>query len=84
MCLLFAGWLLARRIVPADALASAWIVVSLVDPTSIFEPGCQLSFLCILVLHRIGMLREGRNHLPWTIKIPRACSVSLIRPGLSG
>ncbi len=60
-CSLFGGWILARRFVQANSLALAWIVVLWFNPTNIFDPGCQLSFLCILVLYRFGMLWEQQR-----------------------
>ncbi len=42
---------LRRRTLPANLFALSWLAVALVDPTDIFTPGCQLSFLSVAVLY---------------------------------
>ncbi|HYV35421.1 MAG TPA: ComEC/Rec2 family competence protein [Gemmataceae bacterium] len=45
------GGLLARRpLVRANIFALAWLVVALLNPTDLFNMGCQLSFLAVAVL----------------------------------
>jgi competence protein ComEC len=45
------GALLLRRPTQrANLLALSWLVVAAVNPTDIFDPGCQLSFLSVAVL----------------------------------
>jgi competence protein ComEC len=43
--------LLRRRTNPANTLALAWIVVAILNPTDVFNTGCQLSFLCVALLY---------------------------------
>jgi competence protein ComEC len=42
---------LRRRTPPANLFALSWLAVAIYDPTDIFSPGCQLSFLSVAVLH---------------------------------
>ena len=42
--------MLRRRPLPANLFALSWLAVGLLDPTDIFTPGCQLSFLSVAVL----------------------------------
>jgi competence protein ComEC len=42
--------ILLRQVSPANAFAFGWIGVILVNPTDIFNAGCQLSFLAVAVL----------------------------------
>jgi competence protein ComEC len=42
---------LRRRTSPANTLALAWIVVAILNPTDVFNTGCQLSFLCVALLY---------------------------------
>ena len=44
------GMMLGRRVLPANVFALAWIGVLLVNPTDIFNTGCQLSFLAVAML----------------------------------
>jgi competence protein ComEC len=44
------GVFLYRPVLPANLFALAWIVVGLVNPTDLFDPGCQLSFLSVAVI----------------------------------
>lgn len=50
VCALCGGMLLRRRVLSASSFALAWIVVVIANPTDIFSPGCQLSFLAVAVL----------------------------------
>ncbi|MCI0464368.1 MAG: ComEC/Rec2 family competence protein [Gemmataceae bacterium] len=46
------GALMLRRPVPAaNSFALAWMAVALLDPTDVFDAGCQLSFLGVAVLY---------------------------------
>jgi competence protein ComEC len=58
---IFLAWIPRRRTMPANLLALAWLVVAALNPMDLFSPGCQLSFLCVLVLHRLGLLLEMQN-----------------------
>jgi competence protein ComEC len=42
---------LRRRTSSANTLALAWIVVAVLNPTDVFNTGCQLSFLCVAILY---------------------------------
>jgi competence protein ComEC len=44
---------LRRPVLHANLFALAWLVVVLVDPSSAFEPGCQLSFLSVAILAHV-------------------------------
>lgn len=44
------GVLLQRPTLPANTFALAWLGVALANPTDLFNPGCQLSFLAVAVL----------------------------------
>ena len=44
------GPTLRCRPLPANLFALSWLAVGLLDPTDIFTPGCQLSFLSVAVL----------------------------------
>jgi competence protein ComEC len=43
--------LLRRPALTANAFALAWIVVAAVNPSDLFDTGCQLSFLAVAVLY---------------------------------
>jgi competence protein ComEC len=52
MVLAFCGGLLLRRpVLASNSLALAWLVVLLINPASLAEPGCQLSFVSVAVLY---------------------------------
>jgi competence protein ComEC len=51
VCVLCGGIVLRRPALFANALALAWLVVGLLNPTDLFTLGCQLSFLAVAVLH---------------------------------
>jgi competence protein ComEC len=51
VCVVCGGILLRRPVHPVNTLALAWLIVALLNPTDIFTPGCQLSFLAVAVLH---------------------------------
>lgn len=44
---------LRRRVNPLNALALAWIVVAMINPSDLANTGCQLSFLAVLALMTI-------------------------------
>lgn len=50
VCVVCGGYLLRRPGMPANSFALAWIVVALLNPTDLFNSGCQLSFLSVAVL----------------------------------
>ena len=50
--LLYSGGVLLRRpVMPANVLAFAWLGVTVLNPTDLFNTGCQLSFLAVAVLY---------------------------------
>ncbi len=44
------GWMLRRPVHPANTFALAWLAVLAWNPTDLFTPGFQLSFLSVFVL----------------------------------
>lgn len=51
MMLAFCGGLAMRRqVLPANALALSWLFVAALNPTDVFNSGCQLSFLSVALL----------------------------------
>jgi competence protein ComEC len=46
----YGGFWFRRVLLPANSFALAWLLVCLIDPTTIFYGGCQLSFLASGVL----------------------------------
>jgi competence protein ComEC len=56
ICAFYGGFLLHRTVLPANSYALAWLLVVLLNPTNVFGPGCQLSFLAVALLYW-GMLR---------------------------
>lgn len=51
--------LLTRKAFAANALALAWIIVVLLNPGEVFNPGCHFSFMAVIILHWIvGPLRH--------------------------
>jgi competence protein ComEC len=50
VCVVCGGIILRRPVIPANALAFAWLIVIGVNPTDVFTAGCQLSFLSVFVM----------------------------------
>jgi competence protein ComEC len=50
VCAVCGGLILRRRTMPANLLALAWLAVAAINPMDLFSPGCQLSFLSVIVL----------------------------------
>jgi competence protein ComEC len=50
VCALCGGLLFRRPVMQANALALAWLIVVLINPTDAFNTGCQLSFLTVAIL----------------------------------
>lgn len=46
--------LLRRTSTPMNTLALAWLVVFAINPADVFQTGCQLSFLAVLVLQEVA------------------------------
>jgi competence protein ComEC len=51
VCVFCGSLILRRRVLPANSFALAWLIVALLNPTDLFTPGCQISFLSVAVLH---------------------------------
>ena len=51
VCAYCGGMLLGRPAIAANAFALGWLVVALLNPTDLFNTGCQLSFLAVAVLY---------------------------------
>jgi competence protein ComEC len=49
-CAVCGGILLRTRALPANTFSLAWLIVLGINPTDLFTPGFQLSFLCVAVL----------------------------------
>ncbi len=47
------GILLRRQSQPVNTLALAWLVVIIINPADLFDAGCQLSFLAVLVMYQV-------------------------------
>ena len=50
VCAACIALVLRRRTLPANLFALSWLAVALLDPADIFSPGCQLSFLSVVIL----------------------------------
>jgi competence protein ComEC len=50
VCAACGALVLRRRTLPANLFALSWLAVALLNPTDIFSPGCQLSFLSVAIL----------------------------------
>jgi competence protein ComEC len=55
VCTFCLGVMLGRRAQPLNSLALAWLVTIVFNPPDIFETGCQISFLGVLVLFQVVM-----------------------------
>jgi competence protein ComEC len=51
VCAACGALILRRRTLPANLFALAWLTVALLNPTDLFDQGCQLSFLSVAVLY---------------------------------
>jgi competence protein ComEC len=51
VCVAAGGLMLRRPGLPANSFALAWLTVAALNPTDIFNAGCQLSFLSVAVLY---------------------------------
>jgi competence protein ComEC len=51
VCVVAGGMFLRRPVVPANSFALAWIMIAALNPTDLFNAGCQLSFLSVAVLY---------------------------------
>lgn len=81
---IFCGSILLRRQAPlGNTFALAWLVVALLNPADIFNPGCQLSFLAVAVLCW-GMGRwfqAGPDPLDRLLDVDRPIWQKLLRAG---
>lgn len=51
VCVYCGALILRRRVLLPNSFALAWLIVALLNPTDIFDAGCQLSFLSVAVLY---------------------------------
>ncbi len=51
VCVVAGAIVLRRRTLPANQFALAWLAVALLNPTDLFDAGCQFSFLAVAVLY---------------------------------
>jgi competence protein ComEC len=51
VCVYCGGLLLRRQTMLANSFALAWLMVAALNPTDLFNAGCQLSFLSVAVLY---------------------------------
>jgi competence protein ComEC len=61
VCAVTGSLVLRRPSMPANTLALAWLVVGMLNPSDLFEPGCQLSFLAVAVLY-FGIRRWSQGN----------------------
>jgi len=74
MVSVFCGSLILRRpTMLANSLALAWLTVAILNPTDLFNPGCQLSFLSVAVLYwgAAGWFRREQDPLDRLIEQSR-------------
>ncbi len=85
VCAACGALVLRRCTLPANLFALSWLAVALVDPTDIFTPGCQLSFLSVAVLYwgAAPLLRREPDPLQRMIDEARPAWLRLLR-GLGG
>lgn len=50
VCTYCGGIMLRRPAQPVNSLALAWLLILILNPADVFQTGCQISFLCVLVL----------------------------------
>jgi competence protein ComEC len=51
VCVACVGYLFRRPVTHANSLAAAWLIIAIINPTDMFSPGCQLTFLSVIMLH---------------------------------
>jgi competence protein ComEC len=70
------GMVLRRQVQPINSLALAWLLVAILNPADMFQTGCQISFLCVLVL--LVVVWPLEKH--WTTRDPLNVVVDKARP----
>lgn len=77
----FGGALLLRRVpLLPNALALAWLTVLALNPTDAFSPGCQLSFLAVIVIAwGTSRVRRDPDALERLIEESRSPTVRALR-----
>jgi competence protein ComEC len=75
------GLLLRRPTLASNLFALAWLVVILVNPTDVFDQGCQLSFLAVVVLYwgTGGLLTPSTDPLDRLVEQTRTWWERLLR-----
>jgi competence protein ComEC len=51
VCVYCGGLVLRRQVLLPNSFALAWLIVAVLNPTDLFNAGCQLSFLSVAVLY---------------------------------
>ncbi len=65
MACAFCGSLILRKpLLSANCFALAWIAVAVLDPSDVFNAGCQLSFLAVAVLYWVTRSWEKKDADP--------------------
>ncbi len=67
------SFLVRRPVLDINTLALAWLVVLIFNPTDLFSPGCQLSFISIAIVFWAlrPLKREGPDALEKQIELTR-------------
>jgi competence protein ComEC len=75
---------LYRRSHPAGLLALAWLILGVIDPSDLFTPGCQLSFLAVAVLAWLPkpLLSSSRDPLEEALAEAQPIWQQMLRTGL--
>jgi competence protein ComEC len=75
------GVILRRPVMTANSFALAWLVVAALNPTDLFDTGCQLSFLSVAILYwGIGpWLRKKRDPLEQLVDESRSWLERILR-----
>jgi competence protein ComEC len=71
-CVLCLGMILRKPTQQANVMALAWLIVAMLNPTDVFDPGCQLSFLSVAILYwGAGWLMRPRPEDPLDTLVDR-------------
>jgi competence protein ComEC len=80
-CAICVGLVIGRPAVAANLFAMAWIVVGLLQPSDLFEQGCQLSFVAVAILcwGAAWILRREPDPLEGLVDRSRPLPLRLLR-----
>jgi competence protein ComEC len=81
VCVYCGGLILGRQTMLANSFALAWLAVAALNPTDLFNSGCQLSFLSVAVLYwgTSRWFRHEPDPLEQLIDGSRPLSVRILR-----